>query len=90
MLIKYYRNFLCLIILTSVLLFTFACGNTSGYSTEPTSESMRDSNSDESGMPLSDKEMYSVVFENLSETVNADENRLCKKLLKMPKTARHV
>ena len=74
MLIKYYRNFLCLIILTSVLLFTFACGNTSGYSTEPTSESMRDSNSDESGMPLSDKEMYSVVFENLSETVNADEN----------------
>ena len=58
----------------SVLLFTFACGNTSKNSTEPTSESMRNSTSDESGMPLSDEEMYSVVFEQLSETVSADED----------------
>ena len=71
---KKIKRILCFIFSVLSLTIFFACGNTSGYSTEPTSESMRDSNSDESGMPLSDKEMYSVVFENLSGTVNADEN----------------
>ena len=71
---KKIKRILCFIFSVLSLTIFFACGNTSGHSTEPTSESMRDSTSDESGMPLSDKEMYSVVFENLSGTVNADEN----------------
>lgn len=67
------KTVLCFVCSILILTTFFACGNTSENSTVPTSESMRNSTSDESGMPLSNKEMYSVVFEHLSETVSTDE-----------------